>query len=171
MAFLSQSFAVDELPQGSGGNFEPLPAGWYQATVTGAELKKTKAGTGEYIAIRYDILGPTHQGRVIFGNLNIANPNQEAEKIGRQQLRKLMVAIGLNSVSDTDQLINGNLSIKLDVKHDEQYGDKNEVRGFKASAGGSAAPKAAAVPSFAAPAAAPAAPATAKAAPPWLKKK
>ncbi|HAC91316.1 MAG TPA: hypothetical protein DCF63_11915, partial [Planctomycetaceae bacterium] len=51
MAFLSQSFAVDELPQGSGGNFEPLPAGWYQATITSAELKKTKAGTGEYIAV------------------------------------------------------------------------------------------------------------------------
>jgi hypothetical protein len=105
MAFLSQSFAVDELPQGSGGNFEPLPAGWYQATITSAELKKTKAGTGEYIAIRYDILGPTHQGRVVFGNLNIANPNQKAEEIGRQQLRELMVSIGLNSVSDTDQLI------------------------------------------------------------------
>jgi hypothetical protein len=171
MAFLSQSFAVDELPQGSGGNFEPLPAGWYQATITSAELKKTKAGTGEYIAIRYDILGPTHQGRVVFGNLNIANPNQKAEEIGRQQLRELMVSIGLNSVSDTDQLIGGSLSIKLDVKSDEQYGDKNEVRGFKSAGGGSAAPKAAAsVPSFAAHAAAPAAPATAKAAPPWLKK-
>ncbi len=171
MAFLSQSFAVDELPQGSGGNFEPLPAGWYQATITSAELKKTKAGTGEYIAIRYDILGPTHQGRVVFGNLNIANPNQKAEEIGRQQLRELMVAIGLNSVSDTDQLIGGSLSIKLDIKSDEQYGDKNEVRGFKAAGGGSAAPKVAAVPSFAAAhATAPAAPAVAKAAPPWAKK-
>lgn len=168
MAFLSQSFAVDELPQ---GNFEPLPDGWYQATITSAELKKTKAGTGEYIEIRYDILGPTHQGRVVFGKLNIANPNQRAEEIGRQQLRELMVAIGLNSVSDTNQLIGGSLSIKLDVKSDEQYGDKNEVRGFKASGGGSAAPKFAAVPSFAAPAAAPAAPAVAKAAPPWATKR
>lgn len=164
MAFLSQSFAVDELPQGSGGNFEPLPAGWYQATITSAELKKTKAGTGEYIAIRYDILGPTHQGRVVFGNLNIANPNQKAEEIGRQQLRELMVAIGLNSVSDTDQLIGGNLSIKLDVKSDEQYGDKNEVRGFKAVSGGalpSVAPSAMPIPAQVAPA---------KAAPPWAKK-
>jgi hypothetical protein len=164
MAFLSQSFAVDELPQGSGGNFEPLPAGWYQATITSAELKKTKAGTGEYIAIRYDILGPTHQGRVVFGNLNIANPNQKAEEIGRQQLRELMVSIGINSVSDTDQLIGGSLSIKLDVKSDEQYGDKNEVRGFKAVSGGalpSVAPTAMPMQSMAAPA---------KAAPPWAKK-
>jgi hypothetical protein len=66
-------------------------------------------------------------------------------------------------VSDTDQLIGGNLGIKLDVKHDEQYGDKNEVRGFK-SVSGSVAP--AAIPQGQSNPA-PAAPA--KAAPPWAK--
>jgi hypothetical protein len=164
MAFLSQSFDVADLPQSSGGNFEPLPAGWYSVTIAGAELKKTKAGTGEYIAIRYDILGPTHQGRVVFGNLNIANPNQQAEEIGRKQLGELMRAIGLAKVTDTDQLIGGNLQIKLDIKRDEQYGEKNEVRGFKAVSGGSlpsVAPTAMPMQSMAAPA---------KAAPPWAKR-
>jgi hypothetical protein len=159
MAFLSQSFDVSDLPQPS-KDYSPLPVGWYSATISGAEVKETKAGTGEYIAIKYSITGPTHEGRVIFGNLNIKNPNPKAEEIGRQQLGDLMRAIGLARVTDTDQLIGGNLVIKLDVKTDEKYGDRNEVKGFKAVMGAISG----------LPTAAPAAPASAKAAPPWAKK-
>ena len=140
MAFLNETFDVNELPQGN-GNYEPLPAGWYHANITGAELKSTKAGNGQYIAVRYDITGPTHQGRVVFGNLNIKNPNPKAEEIGRQQLDQLMRATGLAAVQDTDQLIGGTCSIKLTVRHDETYGDGNEVKAFKAIEG-SAAPSA-----------------------------
>jgi hypothetical protein len=165
MAFLNEEFNVNELPQGN-GNFEPLPAGWYTATISQSELKATKAGNGQYIKLRYDITGPSHQGRVVFGNLNIKNANPKAEEIGRQQLGDIMRAIGLAKVTDTDQLIGGQISIKLEVKQDEQYGASNEVKGFK-SLSGSAAPAAALIP---AKAAAPAPAAPAKAAPPWAKK-
>ena len=40
MANLGTTFSRDELPVSQG--FEPIPAGWYTATVTGAELKDTK---------------------------------------------------------------------------------------------------------------------------------
>lgn len=166
MAFLSESFDVNQLPVGNGGNFEPLPAGWYTVTITQAELKDTKAGTGQFIKLRYDVTGPTHQGRVVFGNLNIKNPNPKAEEMGRQHLGDIMRAIGLAKVTDTDQLIGGHIAIKLEVKKDEQYGDGNEVKGFR-SVSGSAAPAAAAIPqgqSNPAPAA------SGKAAPPWAKK-
>ena len=165
MAFLNEEFNVNELPQGN-GNFEPLPAGWYTATISQSELKATKAGNGQYIKLRYDITGPTHQGRVVFGNLNIKNANPKAEEIGRQQLGDIMRAIGLAKVTDTDQLIGGQIAIKLEVKEDAQYGASNEVKGFK-SVSGSAAPAAASIPSKTA-SPAPAAPA--KAAPPWAKK-
>jgi hypothetical protein len=157
MAQLDETFSADTLPV-SDRNFEPLPAGWYSAVVNGAEIKVTKAGTGKYISVRYDIVGPTHQGRVVFGNLNIKNPNPTAEKIGREQLGEIMRAIGLATVQDTDQLIGGQLMIKLEIRESEQYGNSNDVKGFKSA--GSAPPAAAK--------AAPAAPA--KAAPPWVKK-
>jgi hypothetical protein len=162
MAFLNEEFNVNELPQGN-GNFEPVPAGWYTATISQAELKDTKAGNGQYIKLRYDITGPSHQGRVVFGNLNIKNANPKAEEIGRQQLGDIMRAIGLAKVTDTDQLIGGQIGIKLEVKEDAQYGASNEVKAFK-SVSGSAAPAAAAIPAKAA------APAPTKAAPPWAKK-
>jgi hypothetical protein len=93
--------------------------------------------------------------------LNIKNPNPKAEEIGRQQLGEIMRAIGLSTVQDTDQLIGGQLMIKLDVRESEQYGASHDVKGFKSS--GSAPPAAGAK------AAAPAQ-ASGKAAPPWVKK-
>ena len=155
MAQLPETFSADALPV-SDRSFEPLPAGWYTCVVNGAEIKNTKAGTGQYISVRYDITGPSHQGRVVFGNLNIKNPNAKAEEIGRQQLGELMRAIGLATVQDTDQLIGGQLSIKLEVRESEQYGASNDVKAFKANGSAPSAPAVKAAP--------------AKAAPPWVKK-
>jgi hypothetical protein len=161
MALLNETFNTDDLPQGNTGDFQPLPDGWYTAHIAKAEMCNTKAGTGQYIKLRYDITGPTHQGRVVFGNLNIRNPNPKAEEIGRQQLGDLMRAIGLKTVSDTDQLIGGTLSIKLATKPaDGQYEASNEVKAFKAIEG-AAMPRPAAT-------SAPASAGTAT--PPWGKK-
>jgi len=158
MASLDFSFSATDLPV-STSNFEPIPAGWYTASITGAEIKNTKAGTGQYIAVKYTITGPSFQGRIVFGNLNIKNPNVKAEEIGRQQLGEIMRAINLAKVTDTDQLIGGNLGIKLDVKRSEEYGDSNEVKGFKTiGVGSSVMPTSAPI-------------ASTKAAPPWGSKK
>ena len=166
MAFLDEEFNVDSLPQGT-SNFEPLPEGWYNATITGAEVKPTKAGDGKYIACKYTITGPSHQGRVIFGNLNIKNASTKAEEIGRQQLGEIMRAIGLAKVTDTDQLIGKVIGIKLTIKRDPK-GDGNDVRGYKAI-GSSPAAFPAAAPAGAAPAAKSATPSKFGASP-WAKK-
>ena len=160
MALLDNVFDVNDLPEQQ-NNFDPLPEGWYNVTVAGAEIKPTKDKTGQYIAVRYDVTGPTHQGRVVFGNINIKNKSTQAEEIGRQQLGSLMRAIGLARVDDTDQLIGGNLQIKLATRTQEGYEPTNDVRGYKAIEGGM-------LPTASAPAAAPAqgSPAT----PPWAKK-
>ena len=162
MAFLDEEFTLDTLPKGNTGNFEPLPDGWYNATITGAEVKPTKANDGKYIACKYTITGPTHQGRVVFGNLNIKNALTKAEEIGRMQLGSIMRAIGLAKVTDTDQLIGGNLSIKLTVKTGEYAG--NEIKDYRAIGGVTPAAVAPFKP------VGPPQPAGVKAAPPWAKK-
>lgn len=132
---LHQTFTLDDLPVG-GGQYDPLPPGWYQARIVEAVGKTTKAGTGEYIAVRYDITGPSHQGRVVYGNINHSNPSAKAEQIGRQQLGELMRAIGLSRISDTDELVGGVCEIKVDIrKGDGQYADSNEIKAWKAVSG------------------------------------
>lgn len=158
MANLGTAFITDDMP--SGGSYEALPAGWYHANISGAEVKATKAGTGRYIAVKYSITGPTHEGRVVFGNLNIQNPSEMAEEVGRKQLRSLMEAIGLAKLTDTDQLIGASLKIKLKIEHDEQYGDRNQVAGYSSTKSAPAAAKTSAAPAPAA---------KSSSAPPWAR--
>lgn len=172
MAQLGEIIELDSLPVGIGGNYDPLPEGNYDATITSAELMPTKDGTGQYIKLRLDITGPSHQGRVVFSNINIRNASAKAEEIGRQQLGELMRAIGLSRVQDTDQLVGTHVNVKLTVREartdaasGKTYGASNEVRAYKAINGAAAMPQTASKP-FSAPAAAPAQ--AAKAAPPWM---
>ena len=131
MAQLTETFDISTLPVGNTGSYDPLPAGWYSATIAAAEIKPTKDGTGQYIKCKYQITGPSHSGRVVFGNINIRNASQKAEEIGRQQLGDIMRALNISRLTDTDQMIGGMLTIKLDIRPaDGQYQAQNEVRGF-----------------------------------------
>lgn len=169
MAFLGETFSTDELPV-SDRSYDLIPEGWYSASITKADLGQTKSGTGTKIDMRYDITGPAHQGRVVFASVNIRNQSQKAEEIGRQQLGEIMRAIGLAKVEDTDQLIGGQLQIKIKVRkatdNDKANGyhdDRNEVAGWKSLNGSTPLPASTA---SAAPAAT-SAPAGSK--PPWAK--
>lgn len=161
MALLGESFDINSLPEQQ-NDFSPLPDGWYNAVINKAEIRDTKDKTGQYVAVRYDITGPTHSGRVVFGNINIKNKSTLAEEIGRQALGSIMRAIGLSRVDDTDQLIGGALQIKLSIRTQEGYEPTNDVRGYKAMEGAS-------MPKVSTPA--PAAQDDGKAAPPWAAKK
>jgi len=134
------NYNINDMPDG-GGDFEPIPAGNYTVTITEAEVKDTKAGTGQYIKLRLDVMGPTHQGRVLFSNINHRNPNPKAEEIGKAQLGSIMRAINIIDLTDTDQLVGGNMEVKVTVKDDPTYGKGNEVKAYKAISG-SAAPMA-----------------------------
>ena len=126
---LDEVFTLDSVPAPT-NNYDAIPAGMYEATIANAEIKDSKSG-GKYINVRYDITGPAHIGRVVFGMITIANANPKAEEVGRQQLGELIRAIGLDKLADTDQLIGGSLIIKLDVEESEKYGSQNRVRGFR----------------------------------------
>ena len=130
MAVLPQAFVAAALPENK-SDFAPLPAGWYESNIDRAEIRKTKSGTGTMIAIAYRISGPTHNNRIIFSNINIANPNTTAQEIGLSQLRSVMIIGGLDTLSETDELIGIAIRIKLKLTKSEQYGDGNDVSAFE----------------------------------------
>ena len=157
MATLGFTINASDLPEDTNNDYAPVPAGEYDVEIKDAEIRTTKSGTGQYIALRLDIVAPSHEGRVVWANLNIKNDSQKAEEIGRQQLGAVMRSIGLASLQDTDQLIGGRVGVKLVIRKSEEYGDSNEVKAYR-SLGASAAKPAPAMAS-----------APAAVAPPWAK--
>ena len=66
------NFNVESVPEQNTGSYDALPAGMYDAIINGVDLKDSKSG-GKYLNIRYDIVGPSHSGRVVFGMITVAN--------------------------------------------------------------------------------------------------
>jgi hypothetical protein len=150
-------FDVESLPESTSN--DPLPAGEYPVEIERAEVKQTKAGTGSYISVMYRVIGEDRNNACIFGNLNIRNPNPKAEEIGRQQLGSLMRAIGVTRLQDTDEMIGRQLVVKINIKKDEEHGDRNEIKSWKPYGQSSAMPKKPTASQ----------PQPSKASPPWVK--
>ena len=131
---LNQTFNAADMPKGD----DVLPAGKYNAIISGAELKPTKTG-GMMLVLKLTINDPQHQGRAVFDRLNIQNPNPVAEKIAKQQLGKIMSALDLAALSDTDALINGSVSITVGIREDDSYGVQNTVKAYGKPNGAAAA--------------------------------
>ena len=133
-------------------SFDLLPAGWYAATITAAESRDTKSGTGKYLRVEFTLADPA--GRKVWSNYNVKNDNPAAESIGRQHLAEVVRAIGKKAVRDTDELRGCVLLIKVKVREAANgYEASNEVAAAKALEGS-----------------APTKTAAAKATPPWAKK-
>lgn len=119
----------------SDDSFGPVPPGWYDATVERASVEETRAGDGNYIKLAFVILGPQYEGRWVWCNLNIRNPNPTAQKIGLQQFGSLSVAVGYRRrVKDTSLLVGKSCQIKVKIGKDWNGEPQNEVKGFRQSA-------------------------------------
>jgi len=130
MALLDTSFNIEEMPEGN--NYDPIPAGDYIVNIVKADIKATKDGTGQFIALQMDVLAPSHAGRKVFSNINVRNKSTQAEEIGRQQLGSIMRACGLAKVTDTDELLGQQILVKVIIEQQEGRDPQNVVRSYKA---------------------------------------
>ncbi len=140
-------------------DFEPIPAGKYNAVISDSEVKATKAGTGNYLQLAFQVLDGEYRGRMLWSRLNLDNPNPTAVKIAQQELSAICRAVGVLTPQDSAELHNLPLVVHVRCRKRPDTGDlTNEIRGYS-SPGGQA------------PAAAPAAPKPAMAggAAPWKR--
>lgn len=137
--------------------FGPIPAGDYKAMITESQMKSTKAGTGQYLQLDWEITDGQYTDRKIWDRLNLVNPNPTAVDIAKRDLASIMRAVGLDKIDDTEQLHYKEVMITVTVrKGDNGYEDSNEIKAY-APAGRSAPAAAPAAPAaVATPAAAPA---------------
>lgn len=118
----------------------PIPAGTYTAQVVESDLKPMKSGNGTALSLTLQIIDGPYVNRKVWANLNVKHTNPVAQKIGQEQLSALCHAVGVIRMTDSAQLHMKPMKVRVKVKKDEQYGDKNEIGGFEAISSAGFAP-------------------------------
>ena len=114
--------------------FEVIPAGKYNAVIVESEMKATRAGTGRYLKLVFEITDGEYAGRKLFASINLENPNPDAVRIGRAELSAVCHAVNVLDLQDTVQLHNLPMVISVRVKKNQDGEPTNEVRGYEAAA-------------------------------------
>jgi hypothetical protein len=113
------------------GDFDPIPAGKYLAVITESEMKPTKAGTGHYLQLTFQIIEGPFQNRLLWARLNLDNPNDTTRKIAQGELSAICRAVGVLAPNDSVELHNLPLVIHVRCKKRNDTGEiVNEVKGY-----------------------------------------
>ena len=126
---------------------DPIPAGKYVAVITDSEMKDTRAGTGRYLQLEFEITDGEYAGRKLWSRLNIENQNAEAVRLARADLSAICRAVNVLTPSDSIDLHNLPLVIKVHCRKDKNTGEiTNDIRGYESKANYRPEPKQAAAP-------------------------
>ena len=140
-------------------SFDVLPKGEYLAAAVSSEMKSTKAMTGKYLQLSFEILEGKFKGRRIFERLNLQNPNKDAEEIAQRTLSALCHALGILQINESEQLHDIPVLISVTIEDGKgDYGPSNRITGYASASNGVT------------PAQPPASPSKAGAAAPWARK-
>jgi hypothetical protein len=136
-SMMGEAFNADAVEPA--GDFSPVPEGEYLAVITESQQKATKAGTGHYLELKFQIIEGEHKNRLLWARLNLDNPNQTAVNIAKAELSSICRAVGILTPGDSAELHDKPLKIKVVLKKREDNGEMtNEIKAYKPN--GSAAP-------------------------------
>jgi hypothetical protein len=114
-------------------DFVPLPAGWYTGYVEEEELKENSNKNGWLLKLTFSVMAPAeYEGRKVFHNINVSNPNAQCVEIGKRDLAGLGQAIGLLAIADSSELLNKVMDFKLKIQSAKgEYEASNEIRSYR----------------------------------------
>lgn len=121
-------------------DFSPLPEGRYPAIIEASEIKETKARTGQYMELTFQIIGEYFAGRKCWARLNLWNPSDQAVEIAKKEFASICKAVGVMAPVDSSELHNIPLEIKV-VQREYQGETQNEIKAYYAIGGANTAPK------------------------------
>lgn len=124
MADLGFTFNANEVDTSS---YELIPDGDYKAIIVATEKKNTKRNDGAYLSVEFEIVDVVCNGRKLWVNLNLWNPNQSAVQIAERDLAAICKAVGVTSLSESSQLEGIPLVITVKIKPRKDTGE-NENR-------------------------------------------
>jgi hypothetical protein len=110
-------------PNGGGGG---LPDGWYKVVISNSEEAGNENGKG--VKLTYTVIEGPLMGQTQNQNLNLWNNNPQARDIAQRELSALCHVTGVFNVSDTLQLHNIPLTIRVGADKTGQYQNVKQIR-------------------------------------------
>ena len=100
MANLGTTFDASTVDPTS--SYDVLPPGQYVVQIVQSEMRPTKNGQGQLLALELDILEGDHVGRKLFDRLNLVNPNAQTVEIAQRtetaaQFVEAMTELGVSA--------------------------------------------------------------------------
>ena len=114
------------------GDYSPLPPGKYTAFLAESELLANKSGTGNYLKLKFQIMGGQYDGRFVWQNLTYTHQSDEAQRIGRKELNTLRIACGVEKLTNSTQLHGIAHTIEVKIVQDEGHDPSNVVKNYYA---------------------------------------
>jgi hypothetical protein len=113
-------------------NFDPVPKGRYLCVIDDTEMKQTKDKKGSYLEVTHQIISPKeYKGRKVWARLNVNNPSEIAQRIGREQFNALcMATVKTLEVDKTERLHAKRVIVHVGI---DKSGDEpqNKVTGWE----------------------------------------
>jgi hypothetical protein len=142
MAQLGQQFDATTVDPNAG--FPVVPPGKYLAHIVASDMRPTKDGSGQYLYLELEIVDGPETGKKLFERLNLRNSNETTVRIAQQTLSQICHAVGVMSVSDSEQLHARRMLCDVRVEPGKgAYRDANRIVSY-ASPDGAAPPSRAA---------------------------
>ena len=109
----------------------PMPEGVYLGVIEAAEIHKNRAGTGEYLKLKWRISDGDFRGRIVWDNITTSHQDAKSNSIGLLFLGKLCDAVGLNEPpNDTDILHGRACDIHVIIREQEGFPTDNRIRDY-----------------------------------------
>jgi len=117
---------------------DPVPPGRYLAEVVSSEMRPNRSGRGSHLELEFAISDGEHEGRRLWTRLNLDHPNDTAVRIARQDLASICRAVGIDRLSDTEELHGKPLVVVLRGGRRSDTGEETtEIRGYAPRTGAS----------------------------------
>ena len=103
----------------------PWPEGEYPGVVVEAVKKPTRAGTGSFLELKWQINNDKGATRTVLQRITITNPNEDAVKIGKQQAKALQDAINKGPIQDPQWFIGKKCTVF--IGQEPSYNDPDKI--------------------------------------------
>lgn len=133
MPALNFKASAIQIPERDGPrSYDPFPPGEYEMMVVRSANKATKSGSGSYLELEMHCIAGPLAGRRHWERLNLNNPSHQTVKIAQEQLARLCVALGLDEVSDSEELHDRPFIAEMGI--DKKDSSKNVIWDYRSAA-------------------------------------